>query len=438
MSSLSLTPGQSPKHNPLQGFWQFWFKDLGSVSFLGTGLFALPVALVLGLSLEGEKALQVAALMLNMGIISISCAIAWQGVRLQATEWAALVPHYRGHIFRQMALIGSSFLALSLACLYMLDAWLLLASLGLVVAVSTAFIALCLQRANAFNLSIIIYLGSTVSVDLAAYLPTLVLVVINLLAAGYLLLALKRMHWHHQAKSVYLNSAETGWLWLPNFAQGKLTQAIQKFFMPMNFFIGPLFLMPLIIIPLVFLGLSLFGDQGHLYSEHFRFIYLNSLLCLLLHWIRIMRWRGMQTLYLLPIFDGWQGFASLMYRSQLKLLMLICLSFALITGVGSVVQASLDTWLELNLVNLGLCAVALGLGSASNSVKQIGMVFLGIALGVTLIVALVKHFAGFLHGSAGTILFEYSYALIACVIFSAAGLWLLFWGSAKFVRVKIN
>jgi ABC-type cobalamin transport system ATPase subunit len=155
-------------------------QPFGCVSFLGTGLFALPVALVLGLSLEGEKALQVAALMLNMGIISVSCAIAWQGVRLQATEWAALVPHYRGHIFRQMALIGCSFLALSLACLYMLDAWQLLASLGLVVAVSTAFIALCLQRANAFNLSIIIYLGSTVSVDLAAYLPTLVLVVINL------------------------------------------------------------------------------------------------------------------------------------------------------------------------------------------------------------------------------------------------------------------
>jgi hypothetical protein len=48
---------------------------------------------VIGLSLEGEKALQVAALMLNMDIISVSCAIAWQEMRLQATQWAALVPH---------------------------------------------------------------------------------------------------------------------------------------------------------------------------------------------------------------------------------------------------------------------------------------------------------------------------------------------------------
>ena len=155
-----------------------------------------------------------------------------------------------------------------------------------------------------------------------------------------------------------------------------------------------------------------------------------------------MRWRGMQTLYLLPIFDGWQGFANLMFRSQLKLVIFICLTFALVTAIDDFSTGSLPAWLELNLINLGLCALALGLGCASNSVKQIGIIFLGIALGITLVAVLLKHFADVfsetLNTTAGAISLESCYALIACVIFSLTGLWLLHWGSAKFARVKLN
>ena len=55
MNSLSHLATSAPKRNLLQGLWQFWFKDLGSVSFLVTGLLSLPVALAIGLSLEVKK-----------------------------------------------------------------------------------------------------------------------------------------------------------------------------------------------------------------------------------------------------------------------------------------------------------------------------------------------------------------------------------------------
>jgi hypothetical protein len=418
--------------------WQFWFKDLGSVSFLGTGLLSLPVALAIGLSLEGEKALQVAALMLNMGIVSTSCAIAWQGLRLQASEWAVLVPHYRGHIFRQMALIGLSFLGLVLACIYLLDAVQLLVSASLMLAASSAFIGLCQQRPNAFNLSILLYLSGIVAVDLATYIPSALLMAFNVFAGVYLYLSLKGMAWHPDAKSVYLNSTETGWLWLPSFAQGKATQAIQTFFMPINFFIGPMFLMPLVLIPLIFIGLHVFGDADPHQSNLFVFIYLNSLLCLLLHWSRIMRWQGMQTLYLLPIFDAWQGFAQLMYRSQLKLLLVICVVFALVTAMTHPAQANLAAWLTPNLANLGLCALSLGLGSLCRSVRQIALVFMGIALGVVLIAVGLKEFSHVLSTTADRFFYGYSYTLTSSGFFSLLGLALLAWGCASFERVKIN
>ncbi|ABE53368.1 conserved hypothetical protein [Shewanella denitrificans OS217] len=438
MNSLSHLATSAPKRNLLQGLWQFWFKDLGSVSFLVTGLLSLPVALAIGLSLEGEKALQVAALMLNMGIVSTSCAIAWQGLRLQASEWAVLVPHYREHIFSQMALIGFSFLGLGLACIYLLDAWQLLASLSLMLAASGTFIALCQKRPNAFNLSILLYLSGIVATDIAAFIPSTLLMVFNVLAGVYLCLSVKGIAWHADAKSVYLNSTETGWMWLPSFAQGKVTQAIQKFFMPINFFIGPMFLMPLVLIPLTFLGLHWFGDADPQHSSLFVFIYLNSILCILLHWSRIMRWQGMQTLYLLPIFHGWQGFAQLMYRSQLKLLMLICVTFALVTAVTHSAQASLAAWLTPNLVNVSLCALSLGLGSLCRTVRQIALVFIGIAFGVVLISVCLKEFGYLLSTSVDTVFYGYSYTLVASGIFSLLGLALLSWGSASFARVKIT
>jgi hypothetical protein len=438
MNSLTQLGTSAPKRNLLQGLWQFWFKDLGSVSFLGAGLLSLPVALAIGLSLEGEKALQVSALMLNMGIVSTSCAIAWQCLRLQASEWAALVPQYRGHIFSQMALIGFSFLGVGLACIYLLDAWQLLASLSLMLAASCTFIALCLQRPNAFNLSMLLYLSGIVAIDIAAFIPSALLMVFNMLAGAYLSLSLKRFAWHPDAKSVYLNSTETGWLWLPSFAQGKATQVIQKFFMPINFFIGPMFLMPLVLIPLIFICLHLFAEKEPQYSNLFVFIYLNSLLCVLLHWSRIMRWPGMQTLYLLPIFHGWQGFAQLMYRSQLTLLTLICVIFALVTAATHSAQASLSTWLIPVLVNFGLSAMSLGLGSLCRTVKQIALVFTGIAFGVVLISVCLKEFGYLLSTSVDTVFYGYSVTLIANVIFSLLGWALLSWGCASFARVKIT
>lgn len=420
--------------NPLQGLWQFWFKDLGSVSFMGTGILGLLLAVVMGFNLDDDKSLQVFSLLLNAAPISIASAIAWQGVRLQATEWVALVPHYREHIFIQMALVGLSCLGLSLACIYLLDAWQMLGSLGLVVAVSTVFIALCLQRPSAFNLSMLLYLGSTVAVDLAAHIPAPVLVAINLAAMTYLYLTLRLVCWHPEAKSVYLSSAETGWLWLPSFAQGKAIQAIQKFFMPINFFIGPLFLMPLVLIPMLFLGLSLFGEQDNTHSGFFLFIYLNSMLCLLLHWSRIMRWRGMQTLYLLPIFHGRQGFAKLMYRSQLRLLLLICVTFSLVSLIASLAEGDLEHWLIASLVNLGVCALSLGLGSACRTLRQLGVVFMGVALGGTLVALTLNTFAAFWGATSGTI----PHTFIVSVMFSFIGLYLLSWGCTKFTRVKIN
>lgn len=102
---LNITPTVKMKGarlmNPFNGMLRLWCFDVGSVSFLGTGLLGMILGCITALQGKSDSA----ELLFSMGIVSSSAAVAWQLIRLMASECAQLIPHYRRHIYIQSAVV---------------------------------------------------------------------------------------------------------------------------------------------------------------------------------------------------------------------------------------------------------------------------------------------------------------------------------------------
>lgn len=357
----------------LRGMVRFWVFDVGSASFLGTALLALTMLLLL---LAGSK-LPPTSILVGMIQISTSAAIAWQLNRLAATEWASIVPNYSRNILLQSLLIWVSASAISLVSCLLLGLEGVLEQVMLATLAGVGFIYYCRRHTNGFYLSFFLFLLLPFLPNITNALPD---VVIDLIPVCIVLLTyliwrgLSGLRWHRDARTVYLNGLEMGWFWLPNIGSFRLISFLDRWLHPVNFFLGPM--LSMLIVGMSTLAL-LVSIGNHVIGIQFPVLFVLSqfyaVACTLVHWSRVQRWRAVETLYILPGFDGKQGLIEAFARGQYRLLGSITLTMAIVAGVVCWFNPDFTfvLWSHMVLSTFCTCAMLLGFGCAAKGVMHI-------------------------------------------------------------------
>lgn len=420
-------PATTHSINPFNGMLRLWLFDVGSVSFLGTGIFGLVLSILAGWA--GQK--DSFDIFVGMGIVSTAAAVAWQLIRLMASECSILIPRYRQNIFIQceVMLIGVFSLAVLLCVLFGFSA-----SLSLLVfaqGISLGFILLCLWQTQWFYSSFLLFILVPFSSTLAEQVPLWLSLALLFVFAAVIWRRCLVLPWRVEARSVYLNGLEMGWFWLPNLQSMRFLSRFERYLHPVNFFIGPMLTVLLLLLPVLALVL---GVLSHQFNWNFPVLLLLAQFCViscaLVHWSRVQRARATELLLLMPGFDGRTGLVNAFAQGQQRLLYLI--------SVGVLLCSLFITWLNgemsvpllahLVISTYWACALVLGLGCLCRRVLQVSLsmlVVLAHSLWVSLSLA-VQHDG------------HLCYWLLGDILLAVLGQVALFWGSKTLWRSDID
>ncbi|UJF22314.1 hypothetical protein [Shewanella sp. OMA3-2] len=354
-----------------RGMWRLWGYDIGSISFLLTALVGLSIAL---LSAYMGKTNAV-SMMLSMSMVSIVVAVTWQINRLIATEICQLIPSYQRNVIVQAcSILSGSFI------LMMLLSWCLapqgINTVLLSSIVALGFLILSLRWQHGFQFSMLLFISIVFIDDVAAQLPLVLLIVLMGVMIVAARMQLSLLSWHANARQLYLNGMEMGWVWVPNLKQSILLDWLNRQLHPINFFVGPLLALLLIFIILVcsflFILSSLFD-----WDFPVPFLVGQSLLMAasLVHWTWLQRWRSTETLFLLPCFSGLVGLQKAFHDASYRFVGLSLIVMLLVCLVGNLFGQGLSTLFVVHLLlatGWGV-AMALGFGAISRSVSQLSV-----------------------------------------------------------------
>lgn len=369
----------------LKGCLRLWVFDLGCASFIGVGFLGLVMAIGLPFLLpdDAERKVDTLILLMNMFVASTCVAIAWQMNRLAATEWASLVPQYRQSMLLQAAMLLTVSLIIALVFLVAHNALEKITELQLTLLFGLGFLYLSLTKSNAFHLSFLLYISLPMAPYLTDLLPSwagLIMLLVIVASAIILWRKLFALGWNSKARAVYLNGLEMGWFWLPSPQSFSLLNRLERSLHPANYFIGPVFSIMIIAMPLFTLLLAV---VTHYLETPFPVLILlvqfNCILCGMLHWTRIQRWRSVESLFVLPGFDGKQGMINAFMQGQYRLLAILVVSMVVTASLVSLLNPmiSLSIWLHIVLTTCFGCAATLAFGSMCRTSLQIsGVIFL--------------------------------------------------------------
>ncbi|WP_418357773.1 ABC transporter permease [Shewanella basaltis] len=369
MSIEQIRPPLATWCKPYQGMLRLWLYDLGSVSFLGTSL----LGLVLGLALLISGKTDVVSLVFAMSTVSAAAGIAWQLNRLVATETSQLIPGYQAKVLQQALTIAIAVIGFQVLACVIFSAYEVIAQLWLAVAVGLGFVWLCLWRSHYFHLSFALFIAVPFLDELSSRLSLWASLIIVAMLFYRVVGLCRQLSWNSDARVVYLNAVQMGWMWLPSIKGVAWVAKFERLFHPMNFFIGPVLTMMMLALPVIAVGLMLFS---WLFDIDLPIVFLiaqfSVISCAVIHWSRIQRWRATETLFLLPSYSGLKGMKDAFFRSQYRFIAAMVL---IVTCIG-LLNASFKPELSLLfLLHLGLstfwgCAIMLGIGSACRNSHQ--------------------------------------------------------------------
>ncbi|MDO6612743.1 hypothetical protein Q4601_11170 [Shewanella sp. 1_MG-2023] len=362
--------------NPFKGFYSLWLRDFGSLSFLMVALLGCGLT-ILTIITKPEK-IDVINLALGMTILSMSCAVAWQLIKLSANECAMLIPHYRKQVLIQASSIWAVSLFLSFVAIELSELT-SIATLMLFVSIGTGFIYACLIKPQRFNYAMLVFLVLPITPQLINYIPQLLadyIVLIPVLLGFLIDRKLKRFSWNQDARAIYLNGLETGWMVGPIVGQNPWFIKLSRYLHPASFFIGPMLGMMLI----VSLVLSAVGVLFAAYIDaDFPILMVLSqlmiMVCALIHWTRVQRWRAAETLYMLPSFNGKAGLVEQFFKSQLRLMGIVIMIMSLITLLSALFNSQITLMVGLHIVATTTWAsgLALAFGAMSRSTLHVSL-----------------------------------------------------------------
>ena len=357
-----------------RGMLRLWLFDAGSVCFLLTSLFGFSIAV---LSLYNDKTSSI-GLMLSMSVVSSSMSVLWQLNRLVGAETSFLIPGYQRNVVVQSIVIFLSIMIVALA-FAVIFAPQTLASVLLAVLVSLAFLWGCLHWNKGFQFSILLFIAMPFFDQITLNIPWWFLVPPLGILLELVKVKLGQLTWHQDARATYLSGMEMGWFWLPSIKQHNLLDKLNRYLHPASFFVGPLLAMALVMVTvlglLIFIPSTLF--EWHLPVQ----LIVGQLLlmmCCLVHWSRVQRWRGAETLFMLPGFTGLIGLQQSFFKACVRLIALLMLSMLLICTAGYLAGQPLSLPFIIHLLFSVLWSglLALGLGALSRNVSQMSAIVL--------------------------------------------------------------
>ncbi|UCX06423.1 hypothetical protein [Shewanella glacialimarina] len=354
-----------------RGMWRLWAYDIGSISFLLTALVGIAIAL---LSAYVGKTSAV-SMMLSMSIASTVLAVAWQINRLVATETSRLIPGYQRNVVVQAcAILFGCFILTMLLALGLAPQGINTVLLSSIVAL--AFLVLSLRWQHGFQFSMLLFIGIVFIDSVAAQFSPVLLIVLMAVMIAAVRIQFSLLSWHANARQLYLNGMEMGWVWVPNLKQSILLHWLNRQLHPINFFVGPL--LALLLIFIVLIG-SLLFVLSNLFGWDFPVPFLAGQLLLmaasLVHWTRLQRWRSSETLFLLPCFSGLVGLQKAFHDASYRFVGLSLIVMLLVCLVGNLFGQGLSFLFIIHLLlatGWGV-AMALGFGAISRSVSQLSV-----------------------------------------------------------------
>ncbi|MCH1920349.1 hypothetical protein L9G15_13015 [Shewanella sp. A3A] len=347
----------------IKGLALLWGKDIGSASFIFNMFLGIGMALLFGSVKVNDQQLSI---FFGLSIFSGVCAILWQLTRLQATEWAELVPGYRTMVLRHCRLLLLFVLLTNLAVAkFIYQSESLLAVQGVAWVIAGAFALYCLRRPSTFQLCLFLFVLLFVLDDIAALLPAYYWWTLALVVAAWVPPQIKQLGWNGDTMAVYRNGIECGWLWMPKLGGSQLQFNISRWFYPLPHFMGSglMWILTLAIaLPLLMFLVNLGWDKQFpvpLITGLF-IIFIG----LMAHWSRVMRSRNVTSLLMLPLYDGIDGLRQGFARAQLRLVLVAMLLVLISLGLQTVLLAawSWQATVHLLLTTYWGCMMGLALG----------------------------------------------------------------------------
>ncbi|MBE0459454.1 MAG: hypothetical protein ACTJIB_08580 [Pseudoalteromonas prydzensis] len=367
-----------------QGAVSFWLKDVGSASYF----IAATITSFLCLIATGIE--ELITLMIMFATICMYSAIAWQSIKMQATEWQSLVVGYREHVMFQgkVFIVFSnliSILSIIIAGNINLLATLTLANLiGLVIwflnrSFSHLFTSVCYFS----------YFVATLVCVLIEQLPVW-LIPVNIIA--YIAIALLHNNfssayvWRPDSLSNYRNGLQSGWSPIPSGFLSDYGSSINKGLFPLSYFVGSGLSQYLILLTL----LCTIGVVINLFyniTEHVIFVLTLCLFAIvtLSLWGKIQKQNSWELLFTLPIYNSSFSAKVALSNSVLKLAILVA-SLCFITA--SALSLANPTFLIFNILSYSLaCSAGVLLSFAIGNVcKNINLLsfFMCISFGLNM------------------------------------------------------
>ncbi|NNG41826.1 hypothetical protein HJP15_02530 [Pseudoalteromonas sp. NEC-BIFX-2020_002] len=367
-----------------QGSLNFWFKDLGCASYLIQAILAT-AACIIFIRVES-----LSTMMMIFAVVCAYCALAWQSIRMQATEWQCLVADYCKHVMFQ----GKVFIALinlTLLCgialspsLNNINMLLLANILGL----SIWFIC----RVTSHLFTTCCYLAFTFAIIIPTFSEHLPLWLIpcSLLVLSLILLCKNKLGmpyiWQAGALINYRQGLQSGWSPVPSGFLSNYGTAINKQLFPLSYFVGSS-LSQYIILLVLFSIIAIVINFFYNIAEHVLFALTLMLLAAvtLCQWAKAQRSQSWELLTTLPIYNGSHAVKVALSNSALK--------FSLLIGVLCFVSASIlllthQQWQLLNVASYAIACIAATLTSfvLGNVFKNINVlsVLLCLSCGVSM------------------------------------------------------
>ncbi|MEI8605941.1 hypothetical protein [Pseudoalteromonas sp. B160] len=383
-----------------QGAVSFWLKDVGCASYF----IAAIITTLLCLLATGIEDL--IGLMIMFSIICMYSAIAWQSIRLQATEWQSLVVGYRKHVMFQ----GKVFIILSnlISILSIIIAGNINLLATLTMANLVGIIIWFLNRSFSHLFTSVCYFSffiATLVCVLIEQLPVW-LIPVNVVAFIAIVLFHKSFtsayKWRPDSLLNYRNGLQSGWSPVPSGFLSNYGSSINKGLFPLSYFVGSGLSQYLILITL----LCFFGVVANLFyniTEQAIFVLTLNLFAIvtLSLWSKVQKQNSWELLFTLPIYNTSYSAKVALSYSVLKLAALVAL---LCFSTAAALTLANKELLLINALSYSLaCAAGLLLSFAiGNICKNINLLSVILCLTFGLNMGLANYM--FDHGDSLTLL----------------------------------
>ena len=307
-----------------QGAISFWFKEAGCTSYC---VIAIISALF---SFAAINIVELLELMAMFSIVSMYCAIAWQSIRLQATEWQDLVQGYRQHVMFQAKIFLGLINAIVLLSVIASKEFSILATMG--IANVLGIIVWFINRSSSHLFSTICYVIFFISAlicGLTDQLPVW-LIPVNIIAFIAIALLYNNFSsayvWRPDALINYRNGLQSGWSPIPSGFLSNYGSPINKGLFPLSYFVGSglsQYLILLTLLCIIGVAINLF----HNITEHVIFVLTLTLFAIvtLSLWSKVQKQNSWELLFTLPIYNTSYSAKIALSHSVLKLAALVAL-----------------------------------------------------------------------------------------------------------------